>query len=71
MVRAGEISARELVETSLQRIEELNPALNAFVEVDAERALAAADADRPGRRAAVRRRADRDQEQPRRSRACG
>ncbi len=42
MVRAGEISARELVEISLQRIEELNPALNAFVEVDGERALATA-----------------------------
>jgi amidase len=43
MVRAGELSARELVQTSLDRIEELNPALNAFVQVDAERALAAAD----------------------------
>ncbi len=48
MVRAGELSARELVQTSLDRIEELNPTLNAFVEVDAERALAAADAVRPG-----------------------
>ena len=44
MVRAGEVSARELVEVSLRRIEELNPALNAFVEIDAERALAVADA---------------------------
>ncbi len=43
MVRSGEVSARELVEISLERIEELNPQLNAFVEVDAERALAAAD----------------------------
>jgi amidase len=48
MVRSGEVSSRELVETSLERIEELNPALNAFVDVDAERALAAADAVRPG-----------------------
>ncbi len=48
MVRSGEISSRELVETSLERIEGLNPALNAFVDVDAERALAAADAVRPG-----------------------
>jgi amidase len=48
MVRSGEVSARELVETSLERIEELNPALNAFVDVDAERALAAADAVGPG-----------------------
>jgi amidase len=47
MVRSGEVSSRELVETSLERIEELNPALNAFVDIDAERALAAADAVRP------------------------
>jgi hypothetical protein len=44
MVRSGEISARELVQTSLERIEELNPMLNAFVQVDAEGALATADA---------------------------
>jgi amidase len=42
MVRAGELSSRELVEISLAQIEELNPQLNAFVEVDPERALAAA-----------------------------
>jgi amidase len=48
MVRSGEVSSRELVEVSLQRIEELNPSLNAFVDVDAERALAAADAVKPG-----------------------
>jgi amidase len=43
LVRSGEISARELVQGSLDRIDELNPQLNAFVEIDAERALAAAD----------------------------
>jgi amidase len=48
MVRSGEVSSRELVELSLQRIEELNPALNAFVEIDAERALATAAAIGPG-----------------------
>ncbi|MDX6570526.1 MAG: amidase, partial [Gaiellales bacterium] len=48
MVRAGEISSRELVELSLARIEELNPELNAFVEIDAERALATAEAIAPG-----------------------
>jgi amidase len=48
MVRSGEISARELVEISLRRIEELNPALNAFVDIDAERALATADSLRAG-----------------------
>jgi amidase len=48
MVRSGEVSARELVEISLERIEELNPALNAFVDVDGEQALATADAIEPG-----------------------
>ena len=43
MVRVGEVSARELVEISLARIAELNPRLNAFVEIDGERALATAD----------------------------
>jgi amidase len=47
-VRGGEVSARELVELSLERIEELNPALNAFVEVDGERALAIASEIAPG-----------------------
>jgi amidase len=42
MVRAGEVSSRELVQCSLDRIEELNPTLNAFVQVDGERALASA-----------------------------
>jgi amidase len=48
MVRAGEISARELVQVSLDRIQELNPRLNAFVEIDGERALAAAGEIRAG-----------------------
>ncbi len=48
MVRSREVSSRELVEASLARIERLNPELNAFAEVDAERALAAADAVEPG-----------------------
>ncbi|HEX3518333.1 MAG TPA: amidase [Solirubrobacteraceae bacterium] len=48
MVRSGEISSRELVQVSLERIEELNPALNAFVDIDAERALAGADAVKAG-----------------------
>jgi len=43
-VRSGELSARELVQASLDRIEEANPTLNAFVDVLAEEALAAADA---------------------------
>src|SRR5215216_4211913 len=42
-----EISSRELLEIYLGRIERLNPALNAIVTLDAERALADADdADR-------------------------
>jgi amidase len=48
MVRSGEISSRELVETSLARIEALNPRLNAFVEVDGERALATAEEIKAG-----------------------
>src|SRR5436305_6218761 len=48
MVREGEISATELVHLSLERIEELNPSLNAFVEVDEEGALAAAEKVGPG-----------------------
>ncbi|HEY2720012.1 MAG TPA: amidase [Solirubrobacteraceae bacterium] len=42
MVRDGEVSASELVQCSLERIEELNPMLNAFVQVDEQGALAAA-----------------------------
>jgi amidase len=42
-VRAGELSARELVQTSLDRIEELEPKVNAFVDVFADEALAEAD----------------------------
>ncbi len=48
MVRSGEVSSRELVEISLARIEELNPKLNAFVEIDGERALATAERIAPG-----------------------
>jgi amidase len=47
-VRTGELSSRELVEASLRRIEALDPELNAFCHVDAEPALAAADAILPG-----------------------
>ncbi len=48
MVRAGEVSAQELVECSLSRIEALDPEVNAFVEVDDVGALAAAAQVRPG-----------------------
>ena len=44
LVRAKEISPVELVEAHLERIEALNPALNAYVGVDADRALADARA---------------------------
>jgi amidase len=43
MVRAGEVSSRELVETSYEAIERLNGDLNAFVTLCEERALAEAD----------------------------
>lgn len=42
-VRSGDVSARELVESSLSLIADGQPQLNAFVHVDAEGALAAAD----------------------------
>jgi aspartyl-tRNA(Asn)/glutamyl-tRNA(Gln) amidotransferase subunit A len=42
-VRSGEILARELTEAALAGIETLEPILNAFVEVDGERALAEAE----------------------------
>ncbi len=43
-VRTGKLSARELTEASLARIEALDPQLNAFVTVADEQALADADA---------------------------
>jgi Asp-tRNA(Asn)/Glu-tRNA(Gln) amidotransferase A subunit family amidase len=43
-VRQKKVSARELTAAALARIETLNPAINAFVAVDAERALAQAGA---------------------------
>jgi amidase len=48
LVRDGALSARELVQASLDRIEELNPQLNAFVDVFGDEALAAADGVGPG-----------------------
>ncbi|MGI8712802.1 MAG: amidase [Solirubrobacteraceae bacterium] len=44
LVRSGELSARELVTESLQRIAALQPQINAFTFVADESALAAADA---------------------------
>jgi Asp-tRNA(Asn)/Glu-tRNA(Gln) amidotransferase A subunit family amidase len=43
-VRSKQVSSRELTEHALARIEQLNPQVNAFVAVDAERALAEAAA---------------------------
>jgi amidase len=48
LVRAGELSPRELVEESLRRIDELEPTINAFTHVAYESALDAADAIGPG-----------------------
>ena len=44
LVRDGDVSARELVEASLARVDAQQDALNAFVYVDRDGALAAADA---------------------------
>src|SRR5207248_4934007 len=47
-VRSGEVSARELVEAALAEIERLNPEINAFVTLAPDRAIAEADAIKPG-----------------------
>ena len=44
LLRAKELTPRELVELYLSRIERLNPRVNAFVSIRAEKALAEADA---------------------------
>ena len=43
MVRSGEVQPRELVAAAIERIEALNPALNAVVTTTFEKALAAAE----------------------------
>src|SRR3954466_8802844 len=48
LVRSGELAARDLVAASLERIDALNPELNAFVDVFHDEALAAAGAVHPG-----------------------
>jgi amidase len=48
LIRGGEISPRELVSASIEQIEHQNAAVNAFIEVDGERALAQADEMTPG-----------------------
>ncbi len=44
LLRAGKISARELLDAHLDRIDRLNPAVNAVVTLDVDGARAAADA---------------------------
>lgn len=48
LVRSGAVSALELTTAALERIEAIDPQINAFTDVDAERALAAAAAVAPG-----------------------
>jgi amidase len=48
LIRGGELTARELVQASLERIAAREPQINAFTHVAAETALAAADAIGPG-----------------------
>jgi Asp-tRNA(Asn)/Glu-tRNA(Gln) amidotransferase A subunit family amidase len=53
LVREGDVTARELVELSLERIERLDPKLNAFAAVYAEQARRQAEDPRPGRLSGV------------------
>src|SRR3954466_4082653 len=48
LVRSGDLAARDLVAASLERIDALNPELNAFVDVFHDEALAAAAAIHAG-----------------------
>jgi amidase len=48
LVRDGEVTALELADLALERIAEVEPAINAFVDVDADGARAAAAAIAPG-----------------------
>jgi amidase len=48
LIRSGELTAREVVEASLRRIDQLEPLINAFTHVAHESALAAADEIGPG-----------------------
>src|SRR4051794_26806277 len=52
-VRSKAVSSTELVRQALERIERLNPTLNAFNSVDADRALAQAKDVDEGRRSGV------------------
>ena len=64
-VRAGELSARDLVEASLRRIDELQPGAQRVRRRLPRRGARRGGGHPPRRRAAVRGRADRGQEQPR------
>jgi len=48
LIREGEISSEELIKAHLERIAEVNPAINAAVEVLAERAMSEARSAPPG-----------------------
>ena len=47
LVRSGEVSATEMVQAAIERIERLNPTLNAVIHTDFDRALAAAEGTLP------------------------
>jgi amidase len=48
LVRSGQVTSRELVEASLERIETHDPTINAFTTLDSDRALETASAIGPG-----------------------
>ena len=47
LVRTGQVTSAELVAASLERIAQLQPSLNAFIHIDADGAMAAAEAIDP------------------------
>ncbi|MBV6522576.1 MAG: 6-aminohexanoate-cyclic-dimer hydrolase [Gemmatimonadaceae bacterium] len=48
LVRAGDVAPRELVQAAIERIERLNPSLNAVVHTMYDRALQEAESELPG-----------------------
>ena len=55
LVRRGEVAPLELVQAAIERIERINPKLNAVIHRSFERAMAQARSGQAARRAVLRR----------------